>query len=292
MLSWIDKHLKTIFIAPCVAFILLMIVFPLGYNLVMSLFKWSMSALASPEFVGFKNYAELFGQTRFWQAVWRTLKFSGVALALETLLGVGIALMLNRNFAGKNLAKTLFLLSVVATPVAVGMIWQLIFEPTIGLANAMLSFFGLPAQKFLGSTSTALWSLVAIDVWEWTPMVMLMVLAGMMAIPHDPYESATVDGATGLQKFRFITLPLSSTTILVAMLLRLIDVVKTFDIIYATTKGGPGFETETINILATLTSFQYFDFGHASAITMLFFAVVIAIAVLFIEVKKRLEVDY
>lgn len=291
-IKWIDKHLPYVFIMPCVLFILSMIVFPIGYNLMMSMNKWSMSALQSPEYVGFQNFAELFKLERFWGAVYRTLYFSVFALLFETVLGILFALMLNRPFFAKSLSRTLFLLPVVATPVAIGMVWQLLFEPTIGLANGVLRTIGLPAQKFLGSSSQAMRSLILIDIWEWTPMIMLMTLAGLAAIPEEPYESATVDGASVFQKFRYITLPLASPTILVAMLLRLIDAVKTFDIIYATTKGGPGISTETINIFATLTSFQYFDFGRASAITMLFFAVVILIAVFFIQVKKRLEVDY
>ncbi|WP_330656721.1 carbohydrate ABC transporter permease [Diplocloster agilis] len=135
-------------------------------------------------------------------------------------------------------------------------------------------------------------SLIMIDVWEWTPMVMLMVLAGLMTIPGEMYESAKVDGASPVQRFFHITIPLASPAILSAILLRLIDVIKTFDIIYATTQGGPGYASETINILATVTSFQYFQFGDASAITVMFFLVVILIACIFMFVKKKVEVDY
>lgn len=291
-MKWIDKHLKYIFITPCIVFVLLMIVYPLGYNIMMSLHKWTMSAKAAPLFVGLKNYRELLSLDRFVGSINRTIYFSTFALLFETILGILFALMLNRRFFLKSLTRTIFLLPVVATPVAVGMVWQLIYEPTIGLANVLLRAVGLPAQKFLGSTTQAMNSLILIDIWQWTPMIMLMVLAGLAAIPEEPYESGTVDGASALQKFRYITLPLLSPTILVAMLLRLIDAVKTFDIIYATTKGGPGVSTETINIFATLTAFQYFDFGRASAITMLFFAVVIIIAAMFMLIKKHVEVDY
>ncbi|HPY95194.1 MAG TPA: sugar ABC transporter permease, partial [Clostridia bacterium] len=271
MSRWVDRHLKIIFILPCLLFILFMVLFPLGYNIFMSTSKWSMSALSSPTFVGFDNYLFLFRSQRFWLAVGRTIYYAFVGVFFQALLGIAVAQMLNRAFLGKGLAKTLFLLPVVATPVAVGMVWQLIYEPTIGLGNAILTGMGFKPQLFLGSTATALNALILIDVWEWTPMVMLMVLAGMLAIPRDPYESAVVDGATAFQRFRYITLPLASPTILVAVLLRLIDAIKTFDIIYATTKGGPGFATETINIYATLATFQYYSFGEGAAITMCFF---------------------
>lgn len=292
MSRWIDKHLKVIFITPCLLFILFMVLFPLGYNVVMSLCNWSMSAISAPTFIGLENYRALFASSRFWLAVGRTLYYAVIAVVIETVLGIAIAQMLNRNFVGKNAVKTMFLLPIVATPVAVGMIWQLIYEPTIGLGNYLLTGLGFAPLKFLGSSTSALNSLILIDIWEWTPMVMLMVLAGMVSIPNDPYESAVVDGATPFQRFRHITLPLASPTILVAMLLRLIDAIKTFDIIYATTKGGPGFATETINIFATLTTFQYFSFGEGAAITMLFFVIVISMAIFFNAAKKRVEVEY
>ena len=292
MSRWVDRHLKIIFILPCLLFILFMVLFPLGYNIFMSTSKWSMSALSSPTFVGFDNYLFLFRSQRFWLAVGRTIYYAFVGVFFQALLGIAVAQMLNRAFLGKGLAKTLFLLPVVATPVAVGIVWQLIYEPTIGLGNAILTGMGFKPQLFLGSTATALNALILIDVWEWTPMVMLMVLAGMLAIPRDPYESAVVDGATAFQRFRYITLPLASPTILVAVLLRLIDAIKTFDIIYATTKGGPGFATETINIYATLATFQYYSFGEGAAITMCFFVIVMGMAILFNAAKKRVEVDY
>lgn len=292
MSKWVDKHLKIIFITPCLLFIFCMVLFPLGYNVVMSLSQWSMSALSAPKFVGFANYLGLLKSSRFWNAVSRTLYYAVVSVTIETILGIAVAQMLNRQFMGKNVVKTLFLLPIVATPVAVGMVWQLIYEPTIGLGNHILTSLGFSPLKFLGSSASALNSLIFIDVWEWMPMVMLMVLAGMLSIPSEPYESAIVDGTTPMQRFRLITLPLASPTILVAMLLRLIDAMKTFDIIYATTKGGPGFASETINIFATLSTFQYFVFGEGAAITMLFFVIVISMAAFFTTVKKRVEVDY
>ncbi|MEG0178552.1 MAG: sugar ABC transporter permease [Oscillospiraceae bacterium] len=292
MLKWVDKHLKVLFVAPCIIFVLLMIAFPLGYNLVLSFCKWSMSNVQPPQFVAFQNYIDLFKDERFWNAVGRTVYFVVVALSAETVLGVALAVLINRSFHGKRLAQTLFLLPVVATPVAIGMVWMLMYEPTIGFANVALAAFGIPPQTFLASSSQALNCLAIVDIWEWTPMVMLMVYAGLTAIPQDPYESALIDGANSWQKFTRITLPLVSPTILVAMLLRLIDVIKTFDIIYATTKGGPGFDTENINILAYTTSFSYFEFGKAAAITVLFFIVVIAISGGFLQIKKKLEVEY
>lgn len=292
ILKWVDKNLKYIFTLPTVIFVLGMIVFPLAYTFRLSFFEWGMSKNVPMKWVGLTNYIELLSDERFTLAVGRTFIFSGAAILFEVLLGVSIALFLSRDFVGKNVVKTAFLLPMVATPVAIGLIWTLIYEPTIGIANLVLQKIGIAPLVWLGSEHTALMSLVIVDVWQWTPMVLLITLAGVTSLPGEPFESAVVDGATKWQILWKITLPLLRPTILVAVLLRLIDVLKTFDIIYATTQGGPGFATETMNILAFKQGFEYFQFGKASAVLVLFFTIVLAIAVLFIKIKSKLEVDF
>ena len=294
ILRWLDKNLKWVFTLPTILFVIFMIGFPIVYTFRLSFFDSTMSAAQPDTFVGLQNYISMFTDPdkRFLMAVWRTVEFSAVALLFEVVLGVGIALLLNRKFKGKGLLKTIFLLPMVATPVAIGMVWTLIYEPTIGIANFMLTKIGLPTQMWLGSADTALWSLVIVDIWQWAPMVMLITFAGLSSLPTDPFESAIVDGANGFQILTKITLPLLSPTILVAVLLRLIDVVKTFDIIYSTTQGGPGYATETLNILSYRQAFENFQFGQSSATLMVFFVIVMSIAVAFIKVQKKVQVDY
>lgn len=291
--KWFEKHLRSVFLLPCIIFIIIMIIAPLFYNFAMSFTDWSMSIVKAPQFVGLKNYIEVFGEKRFTNSVWHTIVFAVIAITLETLLGVALAILINRKFHGRRVVQALMLLPVVATPVALGMAWKLILEPTIGFANTVVKFLGMAPQKFLATTSfESMFTLILIDVWEWTPMVMLMVYAGLMTIPQEPYESALVDGATPWQTLTRITLPLASPAILVAVLMRLIDVVKTFDIIYATTQGGPDFATENINIYGYLNMFSYYEFGKAAAISVLFFIVVMAIGCGFLKVKSKLEVEY
>ena len=293
MKRWIDKHLKAIFVTPSIIFILLMIVIPLLYNFALSFTDWQMSIVKPPKFVGLANYIETFADERFQASVWRTIVFSGIAIVLEAVLGVTLAVLINRKFHGRRLMQALMLLPVVASPVALGMVWNLMLEPTIGVGNVLLNALGLPSRAFLSTTSfeSMLW-LIFIDVWEWTPMVMLIVYGGLMTIPQAPYESALIDGANKWQTFFKITLPLASPTILVAVLMRLIDVVKTYDIIYATTGGGPSFATETINIYGYLNMFSYYRFGKAAAISVLFFIVVMAIGGGFLKLKSKVEVEY
>lgn len=293
MKKWIDKHLKGIFVTPSIIFILLMIVVPLAYNFLISFTDWQMSIVKAPKFIGLSNYIEVLQDERFRASVWRTIVFSGIAITLEAVLGVALAVLINRKFHGRRLVQALMLLPVVATPVALGMVWNLMLEPSIGIGNVIMVALGFERHAFLSTTTfESMFWLIMIDVWEWTPMVMLMVYGGLMTIPHDPYESALIDGANKWQTFTKITLPLASPTILIAVLMRLIDVVKTYDIIYATTGGGPSFATETINIYGYLNMFSYYRFGKAAAISVLFFIVVMAIGCGFLKVKSKVEVEY
>ena len=285
--------MKFVFLAPSIIFILTMIIAPLVYNFSLSFTDWTMAVNKAPKFIGLANYLEVFKEPRFINSVGRTLIFSVIAIALEALLGIALAVLINRKFHGRRIVQALMLLPVVATPVALGMAWKLILEPSIGFANVVVTALGFEARKFLATTSfESMLVLILIDVWEWTPLIMLMVYAGLNTIPQDPYESALIDGANRWQTFTQITLPLASSSILVAILMRLIDVVKTFDIIYATTQGGPNFATENINIYAYLNMFAYYEFGKAAAISVLFFIVVMAIGGGFLKIKEKLEVEY
>ncbi|MFH5187304.1 carbohydrate ABC transporter permease [Paenibacillus sp. TAB 01] len=239
--NWFDRNLKWIYTLPAVLFVLLMMLFPIIYTVRISFYEWSMSATTPPKWVGLSNYLELLKDERFWHAVGSTFYFTIAALVFEVVLGIAIAVLLSRQFRGKNIVKTIFLLPMVATPVAMGLVWMLIYEPTIGVANLMLKSLGFEPLLWLASTSQVIPSLVIIDVWEWTPMIALIVMAGLATLPTDPYEAADVDGASRWTKFFSITLPLLRPTIIVAAMLRLIDVLKTFDIIYATTQGGAEF---------------------------------------------------
>ncbi|QTH42645.1 sugar ABC transporter permease [Cohnella sp. LGH] len=289
--NWINRNLKWLYILPALVFVLVMMLFPIGYTVWISFYEWSMSAITPPAFVGLDNYISMFKDERFLDSVFNTFYFTAVALAAEMVLGLAIAVLFNRSFKGKNIAKTLFLLPMVATPVAMGLVWMLIYEPTIGAANTILKSIGLEPQLYLASMTQVVPSLIVVDVWQWTPMVALILMAGLSTLPTDPYESADVDGASAWQKFVHITLPLLKPTIIIALMLRLIDVLKTFDIIYATTQGGPNFKSETLNIYGYVLGFQYFKLGSASALLVIFFLIVMALTLLLIWMKKRLEAE-
>jgi len=288
----VDKYIKYIFTLPTLLFVILCVTYPLIYTFQLGFHEWSMSVSIPKNWVGLRNYIELLTDSRTWDAFWRTIVYTFIVVVVETVLGVVFALMLAKIKRGTNIIRTVFLLPMVATPVAVGIVWKLIYEPTIGVGNMILTGLGFKASTFLGSAHTVLPSLILIDIWQWTPMVMLVVLAGISGLSDDIYESARIDGANEMQQIFKITLPLLLPTILMAVLLRVIDALKTFDIIYATTQGGPGYSSENLNILSYRYAFEYFYMGKASALLIIFFFVVFFFAMLYVVMKNKLESRY
>jgi multiple sugar transport system permease protein len=277
--TWANRHRKWLFAAPAMIFVGLLISIPLVWTAYLSVTDAQGSVRATSNFVGLTNYLKVLTDTdRYWPAVLRTFFFTGGALAAEMVLGMGIALLLWRPFRGEKWVRVAILLPLVATPVAVGMMWRLIFDPNIGFANQLLHWIGIPPQPWLSGQATALPTLMFVDIWQWTPMIVLILLAGLTSLSEEPDEAARIDGANAWQRFWFVTLPLLRTTVVVAIVLRGIDALKTFDILYATkgTGGGSFHEVETLNVYAYGLSFDYNDYGTASTVLILFFLLIIA----------------
>lgn len=273
--SFTERNLRILFPLPAIVFIGLMMVFPILYTLYLSFTNWNLTSGMEPSFVGLNSYLRVFSEPRFLQALGRTFTFTLFAVAIEVVLGVAIALILNRAFVGKGIAKLLLLLPLVATPVAVGIVFNLFYDPTIGLLNFALNSLGLPQGRWVSSENSVIASLVLVDVWQWTPMITLIVLAGLAGLSEEPVEAARVDGASEWQILRYVTIPMVMPVILTAMILRLIDALKTFDIIFAMTGGGPGYASETLNIMGFKYSFEYFRMGQSSVILVALFLVVL-----------------
>jgi multiple sugar transport system permease protein len=286
---YIERNISWLFPLPAAIFILSMMAFPITYTVWVSLTDWSMASSGSVKFIGLQNYIDLFSDDRFYNSVKLTIYFTVLAVGVETVLGVAIALILNREFQGKGLVKGILLLPMVATPVAIGLAWTLFYEPTIGLGNYALQLLGMAPSKWLASNTAVIPSLALVDIWEWTPMVTLIVLAGLASLPNEPYEAALVDGASEWQIFRYITLPLLFPTIMIAVVLRGIDAFKTFDIIYTMTAGGPGFASETLNIYAYNLAFGYFKFGAASSALVALLALVLGSSLIVLWIRRSWE---
>jgi multiple sugar transport system permease protein len=273
------------FALPAAVVVLVVILFPWVFTLFMSVHEWKVSG-ATP-FVGLANYTHMLHDERFQWALVRTLYFTAASVTAPLLLGVWAAVCFASNFKFRGLARTLFVLPMMATPVAISLVWTMMFHPQLGVLNYLLSTVGLPPSSWVYDSSTVIPTLVMVETWQWTPLVMLIVLGGIASLPQDPYEAAILDGASTWQMFRHITLPLVWPFIMVAAVIRLIDALKTFDTIYVITLGGPGTSSETLNILLYQTAFAYYDLGYGSAMVVVFFVLILLISLLLLKFRQR-----
>jgi multiple sugar transport system permease protein len=282
-----EKHPVLLFTLPAGIVVFVLMVFPVFYTVYMSLHSWYASSLTAPEFIGVQNFLRAFTQDeRFRNALVLTLYFTVLATAMQLVLGVALALLLNRPFRGKGIFRSIFLLPMVATPVAIALVWMMMYNPTLGVMNYLTSLVGLGPYKWVSDARIVIPALAIVDTWEWTPLITLITLAGLATLPLEPYESALIDGATPAQMFWRITLPLLRPTIMVALLFRSIDCLKTFDIIYVMTAGGPGFASETLNVYTFQVGLFYFHIGYASSLLVILFALVLGVSLLLIKVRR------
>jgi multiple sugar transport system permease protein len=275
------------FVVPAVAVVGGVIVFPWVFTLWMSLQGWKVGEPS--RFVGFSNYARLLTDARFIESVLHTVVYTVLAVILPLLLGVTAAMIFHARFPARGFLRGLFVMPMMATPVAIALVWTMMFHPQLGVMNYLLSLIGIPPQLWIFHPATVIPSLVMVETWQWTPLVMLILLGGLAAIPTEPYESALMDGASQWQMFRYITLPMLGPFILVAAIIRTIDAVKSFDIIFAMTQGGPGTASETINLYLYSVAFVYYDIGYGSAIALIFFLLVVALSVLLLYLRRRTQ---
>ena len=274
-----------LFIAPALVVVGAVIIFPWLYTIWMSAFDWTIGSTA--HYVGLGNYEKIFTSRRFGEAVLHTFYFTALAVIAPLVIGTWAAMVFHREFPFRGVLRGLFIMPMMATPVAVALVWTMMFHPQQGVLNYLLSLVGLPPSLWVYSPTLVIPSLVLVEVWHWTPLVMLIVLGGLAALPTEPYESARLDGATEWQLFRYITLPLVAPFILVAAVIRTIDALKAFDTIYVITGGGPGTASETINLFLYLQAFSFYNIGTASAVVVVFFVIVLAMALLLLYVRER-----
>ena len=271
---FIDRRQALVYPAPAVIALFLIVVIPIGYNLYLSSTKWTIG-LGQPRFIGIGNFIELFSDERVLNGMKVMIYFSGLSLSLELALGLFIALYFNREFKGSEIVQAIYIFPFAATPVAVALIWRIMLNPEIGVMNYLLKSIGLPGSLWVSSPQTVIPALVMVDVWKWTPMITLIVLAGLKSLPHEPYEAAQIDGANALQIFWYITLPLIRPVLIAALMLRSLDNLKEFDMIYTITQGGPGIASETLYLYSYTVGFSFFKAGYGSALMVVVFLIVL-----------------
>ncbi len=273
---WRRDWTPELLLAPALIAIAAVMGFPFLYLCYMSLHKWSLIGYAAPAFIGAGNFTALVGDDRFVQSLFRTLYFTAAGLATNLPAGLGIALLLDCEFFGRDVLRALLIFPMVATPVAMGLVWVIMLDPSLGIVRYIFGLVGVANPPlWLSDTNWVIPTLVAVDAWMWTPMVALICSAGLAALPTEPFEAARVDGASTWQRFCYLTLPLLMPMLLVATMLRLMDLLKVIDIVYVMTGGGPGHASETINLYNYLVALSYDKIGYGAAVALVLFALVL-----------------
>ncbi len=288
-----DRAIAWLFIAPSIILLLAINIFPLIWAIRLSFTNYKSNLPNAPlRFVGLDNYVDILTDEDVWQGMQVTARFVICTIALQTLIGFGLALLINRRFRGHSFWTTVILLPMMLSPAVVGNFWTFLFQPQIGLFNYIVSFFtGIPPSSFsmIGDVALAPWTIVLVDTWMWTPYVMLICLAGLRSIPDYIYEAAEVDRASPWRQFWSITLPMVLPFLMLAVLFRAIENFKMFDMVNLLTSGGPGSTTELASITLKREAFEKWRTGYSSAFAIILFVTVFGAANIYIRALNRVK---
>jgi multiple sugar transport system permease protein len=281
-----EKQLKSslyLFLSPALIYLFVWRIVPLFYTFYLSLTNWNLLRDPSPSWIGLQNYRYLLTDPSFFHSIKITLIFMALSTSIEVILGIGVAILLDRKIKGIEVIRGICLVPMLITPVVVGTIWYVLFHSQIGPINYFLNFLGIPSIQWLDSPRNALYSIVIADVWQWTPFVFLLVLAALQTVPLELYEAGKMDGASSIQLFRFITLPGIRNVLLIVAVLRGMDAFRAFDTIFIMTGGGPSSATEVASVQVFRTAFKFFNIGTASAMVILLIFMMSTFAVIYIK---------
>src|SRR5581483_7855622 len=288
-----DRGIANLFLLPTVLLLVAMNVFPLFWSLYLSFCEYTATANNPAKWIGGANYSRLLTDPDIWKNFIVTARFTLLAVGAQLLVGFGMALLLNRAFRAKGILTTLILLPMMLSPVVVGLFWKFMFDSNWGLVNWLLQSLHLQAAanpaNWLSDPQNAMWSLVIVDTWMWSPFVMLISLAGLSAVPPHLYEAAEVDRASDWFKFRYITIPMVSPLVMIALLFRTMDCFKIFDTVYVLTGGGPGDATKTVSYSLYKQAFDAHNTGYACALAYIILLIIIGLANLYIKYLGRVR---
>lgn len=265
MRSWVRNPLF-FFMLPAILIFLVMGIYPTLQALWTSLFNYTLTDPTGKEFTGLSNYGMILQDPRFWSALGRSALFVSVSVGLSFVIGLVVALMLSKIRRLQTFYQVIFIIPMVISPTVAAYNFKFMYNYSFGIFNVILSKLGMEKIDFLGNTNYSLWATVIIDIWQWTPLVILILLAGIETLSKEPYEAAEIDGASRLRIFFNITLPLLKPFIVIAVLLRVMDSLKVYEAIHLVTASGPGTSSETLNTYLATIGFNWFDLGHGSAL--------------------------
>jgi multiple sugar transport system permease protein len=286
---FLNRGTPYFFLAPAAIVLIFALLYPIGYLSVASFFNWRMGTpFSAAEYAGLGNYLWLLKDPNFHESFMVTITFASAVVCLEMLLGVGLALMLERPIRGMSVYRTIFILPMMIAPIVVGLVWRYMYNPQFGIINKTLKSWGFASIPWLSSPDWALPSVIIADIWQWTPFIFILSLAALQSLPRSALEAARIDGATGWQQIIYIKIPLMMPVLVIAALLRLIDAFKVLEVIYIMTDGGPGLSTEILSLQIYKTAFVSWELGRAAALSNILLAIVLVITLaMFIFTKVR-----
>lgn len=281
-----DRILPYLLLAPTLLLIFAVVLYPIEYGIRQSFLNFRFGHAVGS--VGWDNYRQLFSDPAFGQALWVTLKFVALAVTIETTLGLGLAMLVANELPFARIARLILIVPMIVMPIVVGIVFRLVYASDVGLLTTLRQdIFGGGQVFILDKGWSAFLGLVALDVWEWTPLMFLILLAGLQSLPVEPFEAARVDGASDWRIFVDQTLPMLRSVLAVAIALRTIDAFTTFDQVFVLTKGGPGTSTQLISIYGYNTAFKFTEFGYGTAMLLTVALVVLALAALTVRLIRR-----
>jgi len=279
-----------LYLLPAIVLSVVLVALPILCLLALSVLRWNPTESRAIHYVGLANYVRMLHDGEFLTAFWRTLLFTAESVALQVVAGTGIAVLFNRAWPGMGLMRALLLTPMMIAPLFVGMIWRLAYSPDYGIIKYLFSLVGVYAPPlWLANPVIAFHAVVAVNIWEWTPFVMLFLLAGLQAIPPAVTEAAALDGATRWRTFWSVVLPLLQPVLLLVVLFRTIDTLKVFDIIFAMTRGGPGAATETVSYLLYQETVNFYELGYSATLALVVLVVIMALSAMLLRASSRPE---
>ena len=284
----LKKNTTILMLVPCILLLLLLTVYPLVHSVQLSLNNWNLLDGANAAvFVGLDNYTDIFRSRIFHEIFFTTVKFSIITVMIEFFIGLLLALLLDQNLKGVKLLRVLIMVPMVVAPIVIGSIWRLLYHLDRGHLNFFLSLLNAGPVAWLSDPHIAFKAAVFVDVWKWSPLIALMLLSALKSIPDDIYEAGLVDGAEGFQAFRYLTFPMLKPHIAVAVSIRMIDSLKTFDYLWMLTGGGPGRVTELLNLYTYRTGLRHFQMGYASALALILVVLALGSGIIVNRIFRR-----
>jgi len=288
-----EKHVFYLFLAPTIVVLLTVTIYPLIYSLALCFHRYYLNKpQLGWQLAGLDNFRWVVSDSIVRTIIWNTFYITALAVSIEFVLGFSLALILNREFRGKDVFRTLLLIPMVLPPIVVALNWKHMYLTQWGVINWFLSTIGLVGTTseswidWMGNAGIVKFSIAIVDVWQWTPFMILILLAGLQAIPQEPYEAALVDGASRVQIFRNLTLPLMKPMILIALLLRTMDLIRMFDIPYILTYGGPGYSSETVSLFTFKLAWTHANMGHAATLSWVLLIIIEIVCIGFIRIFR------